>query len=84
MAKDPDYPALEFPGYYDPLTVSERLYWALEHWKQDHAQPRDLDRLLLRAARTLETCRPGWWMWVAAGEAVLLIVCAILLHRVGW
>lgn len=65
---------------HDPLTVADRLRWAREWWKEDHRQPADLDKLLLRAAETLERTVPAHWRVIAVLEAVVLIVAAVGLH----
>lgn len=64
---------------HDPITVAEHLRWSREHWKRDNTQPRDLDKLLLRAAETLDLTVPSYWRLFAVVEAFALLVLAVLL-----
>lgn len=77
---DPDDkpPYVSDTFWRDPITVADRLRWAREHWLRDNTQPRDLDSLLNRAADTLDNTVPKHWRTIAALEAVMLIVLAIV------
>jgi hypothetical protein len=76
---DEDY-LMNWPPEHDRQPIRNRdrlaylLRWSAAHWRENHAQPRDLDALLIDAAASLDWACSRWWALAACAEAMVLIV----------
>jgi len=66
----------DWGGKYDPITVAEALRFTYHHSISDTPLVFPEEKLLLRAAKTLDFCVPSYWRALAIIQSLAFLALA--------